>query len=42
MISFVAVSVLSFLTLCLGTYVADRVERRCLAHAAAREDRTAR
>jgi len=28
MISFVAVVLLSFVTLCLGTYVADRVEQR--------------
>ncbi len=31
MISFVAVLTLSFVTLYLGTYLADRVERRCSA-----------
>jgi hypothetical protein len=32
MASFVVVTMLSFITLCLGTYVADRVEnRRCAA-----------
>jgi hypothetical protein len=29
MISFVAVLLLSFITLWLGTYIADRVEQRC-------------
>ncbi len=42
MISFLAVSVLSFMTLCLGTYMADRIERRCAAPIAAEHDRAPR
>lgn len=42
MMSLVAVLVLSFVTLCLGTYVADRVEHRCPSCAEPVSDATQR